>query len=768
MNPLRLSGLVPILCAAQGAILFEDNFDRPDSRNIQAELTGITNNTGSPFTAGTVYSQPFLDPNNAAPAFGVQDASATNGGGAQIIGSNLQLAVGTGTSNAYVNHNFTNPGILANGGFSVELDVLGYTQISNGQGGGFAIGMSQAEASSTGDAFDGAARMTGGFQTAINTPVPTQNVSDFWVVLRGNNTLVWGGKSGNVLGTANNISSKVGNLAANFRFADFNAGSAVTYQVILNGVLIGTGSFTWSEDASNFIGIDARDNTAVSFDNFRVGTDFVDPLIFPPTITAFEPTRLQGSNDTRFHWRVLPGTVGDPVTITIRDGGTVVHTTNTLAGFADVNTAGAASFILNAANSHAAEELGASIPPDNGYATAIRADNPTAWYRFNEAFGSPLIVDSANNPTPHNGSPIGPVTTGNSGPLGGAATFGGAGSILTNFILNPATIPTGHTVEAIVRRHAGSPTSAAIVSQMDGTTTTGRSHLAVDSDGTIQTFLAGGPPERKDADAKLPPDIWAHLTMVVDKATPEIRWYLDGVLIGSTSDGTNPDGSTFNPAFTVEPADGAWRIGTQKLADQNFWLGDMEEVVIYDKLLDDPDGNGDRSDSRVAVHSDAWFAAASGLLGIAAAAETIDPGGNTTLTIKVGADVTSVSVDQGIGTVAPVNGIITIPVSPAATTTYTVTVEGPAGTQTQTVTVTVVEVPATPPSITATRVNGSNVEVDFLGTANTQYLVRGSLGLESFDLDHGTATTGEDGSGTAIIPLVPGRGRQFYRIEESP
>jgi hypothetical protein len=255
---------------------------------------------------------------------------------------------------------------------------------------------------------------------------------------------------------------------------------------------------------------------------------------------------------------------------------------------------------------------------------------------------------------------------------------------------------------------------------------------------------------------------------VVDKLTPEIRWYIDGVLIDTTADGVNPDGSTYNPAFTLESATGAWRIGTQKAANLNFWLGDMDEVVIYDKLLDDPDGNGDRTDSRVAIHANAWFSAGSGLFGIAAASESINEGGSTTLTIKAGADVTSVSVDQGIGTVVPVNGIVTIPVSPAATTTYTVTVESPGGTQMQSVTVTVVELPDAPPAISSVTMSGGNITLNFSGAPDTTYYVRSSSSLDSFPTDLGTADTDAGGAGSVTLPLPANASRQFYRLQDTP
>ena len=264
---------------AGAALLFEDTFDRANSRNIDASLAGITDNTGSSLAADAVYIQPFLDPNNAPPTYGVQDGVASNGGGAQILANQLQLAVGAGTSNAYINHNFVNSAITDVGGFTVSLDVTGYNQATRQQGGGFAVGMSAAEAASAQDPFETTspsmvAAWTNdpyGFIGAPVGPTPTNVVSDFWIGLRGNNSIAWGGRTGNVHGVAG-LPAKTGTISVDFNFADFNAGSTVNYEVFLNDVSRGTGSFAWSGTNQNHIGIDARDNTAVSFDNFRIET----------------------------------------------------------------------------------------------------------------------------------------------------------------------------------------------------------------------------------------------------------------------------------------------------------------------------------------------------------------------------------------------------------------------------------------------------------------------------------------------------------------
>lgn len=255
----------------QAQVLFSDNFNRADSRNIQASLDGIVNNTGTSLSAGGVYSLPHLDPNNQAPTYGAQDGNAANGGGAQILSSQLRLAVGAGTSDAYINHNFINSSILSAGGFSISLDITAYAQTDYRFGGAFAIGMSASEAASAGDAFDQVSSMTGAFNdlSTLGGSLSGTVVSDFWLALRGNNTLVWGSGAGTVNGVSG-LSAKTGTISATFAFTDFNAGSTVNFDVYYNGIHEGNGTFTWSGTDENYIGIDSRDSSGTSFDNLNI------------------------------------------------------------------------------------------------------------------------------------------------------------------------------------------------------------------------------------------------------------------------------------------------------------------------------------------------------------------------------------------------------------------------------------------------------------------------------------------------------------------
>lgn len=270
---------IPFACStASGAVLFSDNFNRADSYNIQAAGAVIQNNTGSALAGGapgTIYSQPHLDPNNRAPGYAAPNTDPVDGGGARILSNTLQLAAQQpGTSNAYVNHNFTNASILDAGGFSVSLDVTAYDGTGIQQGGAFALGMSQTEAASARDAFDlTAPKMTGAFHdtSTINAIVGGNVISDFWIALRGNGSLAWGGGTGSTINGMGSV-GRTGTIRVDFYMNSFALGSSVNYHVFLNSVERGSGTFAWSEANQNYIGLDARSGPGTSFDNFSVNT----------------------------------------------------------------------------------------------------------------------------------------------------------------------------------------------------------------------------------------------------------------------------------------------------------------------------------------------------------------------------------------------------------------------------------------------------------------------------------------------------------------
>ncbi|RYD49538.1 MAG: hypothetical protein EOP85_01420, partial [Verrucomicrobiaceae bacterium] len=426
----------------------------------------------------------------------------------------------------------------------------------------------------------------------------------------------------------------------------------------------------------------------------------VTPLtLTPPVVRGFSATLLPAGNKVRLHWNVSEGGLANPTTLSIKDTATdaVVFTPSSLTGFTDLPV-GTNGFTLTATNATGAVSGVSSLEAENSFSTVVRADSPAAWFRFNDAAGSSLLADSAENAAPHDGALLGSAVGGGSSFIDGAGAFEGGSSHRTSLIFNPASVGTGpragFSVEAVVRRRASSAGNHVLVSQTDQDGV-GRVVLGVNEAGTIYSnvgvtaLTAEGAPsvgvERKEADEKLETDRWAHLVIVVDPGVPgtpgtaEIRWYLDGKKIGTTLDGVNPDGTTFTKDFLVEPSNGNWIIGAAKTQLSEFWKGDIDDLAIYPDLLDDPDRNGDTADSTVAAHHAAWYARTSGILSFKASATTVSTGGTVEFTVRTGADVTAVSIDNGVGTVPLIDGVGTITASPTATTTYRLTANGAGG-----------------------------------------------------------------------------------------
>ncbi len=263
---------------------------------------------------------------------------------------------------------------------------------------------------------------------------------------------------------------------------------------------------------------------------------------------------------------------------------------------------------------------------------------------------------------------------------------GGSG-IVTDLILDPGNVTAGFTIEAVVRRSPGAVGAKPVIIAQRGTG--GRFILSSTASGSILTDLAGG--TIKEADQTLHDDTWAHLVVVVDKLHTEIRWYRDGVQIGSTADGTNPDGSTFDPHLLLESSTGEWIIGIGKAYTDNYWKGSIDEIAVYNRVLDDPNNDNDHADSRIAAHRNAWWEKTSGLLDFVSSKTTANAGDPVQLLASVGADVTSVTIDHGVGPVPPLNGSSSVTVNPTVTTTYQVSTNGPGGPFTRSVTVTVLQ-----------------------------------------------------------------------------
>jgi hypothetical protein len=473
-----------------------------------------------------------------------------------------------------------------------------------------------------------------------------------------------------------------------------------------------------------------------------------------PVILGFEATSLPSPDGVepdkvRLHWAATPGDFATPVTGQITYGTDGLEEFTQLRGFRDIPADQASNLKLRFTNLIGSDELDTVPPaPETAHSATIRAARPVAWYRFNEGVSSGLIVDSAGGAAPHNGvlrNHIA-VNLGATGFIDGAATFNAAAAIITDRIIDPNHEDLeGFTVEAIIETDPGTgTTNRVIVSQQDSSPFIGRQILSVDETGAVRSTIGGG--GTISSGGRVPARSWSHLVGVVDITENVVTWYIDGQPAGS---GT--------PASFFEPAQGAWVIGSSKTLDGNFWRGKIDDLIIYDRILDP---------TEVLSHRDAWWDRTTGLLQSSVSTSTINAGETSQLTLRVGGDVTSVTIDNGVGPVTTKDGNAVVTLSPTATTTYTITLDGPSGPVTHNITVTVtVPVEAVSLEIQSHRIEAGSFIIHFRGLPSTTYAVKASTDLVTFGTDLGTATTSADGSGTATIPLDAGKPAEFYRIE---
>jgi len=366
------------------------------------------------------------------------------------------------------------------------------------------------------------------------------------------------------------------------------------------------------------------------------------------------------------------------------------------------------------------------------YPDTILNDEPLAYYRFEEAVGATAIADSSGNNFGGDVN-VGAVTFGDAGLFGNSGGFAGDASILTTLLLDPSA--GDFSVEALINPSALGGTQV-FVSNQDGTGL-GRSNLiTINANGVFRSFVGGA---ATDTEPIFENNSWYHVVLTYDRSAADlgettVRLYVNGELLGSS-------------LVVAEPADGGWVIGSQKLQDNSFYNGLIDELSIWDIRLDDPDGDGDESDSLVANHYKEFLAAADVLLEFDTDTEFISSGGSATLSWSVSPALTSLTVDDGTGPVdvlgTTVDCIGSLVVSPTADTTYTLTGTSPVGTEMLEVTVSI----DSPPLIDSFTSNlpevqsGSNVELS--------WVVRNAVSVE---IDNGVGVI-DPMSGTTTVTV---------------
>ncbi len=226
------------LCAqAQAAVLFADNFNRPNSGDLNASTDGKSGTLGALdwIQLGSVGSME-IDNNQLR-------------GGDDLAGG--------GWSMSYLDHNFVDSAITDAGGFNITIDLVNYATSGATRHMGIAMGMSETDAAGW----------------SHNNPNNLDYV-DLFAGYRGNQSAIQVFESSDMVidnTGAGGPGTLPKTLQVDFLFSSFDAGSPVDYVVTFGGDEMGTGSFNWSGTDENYIGVyNNLSNNQGVMDNFAI------------------------------------------------------------------------------------------------------------------------------------------------------------------------------------------------------------------------------------------------------------------------------------------------------------------------------------------------------------------------------------------------------------------------------------------------------------------------------------------------------------------
>ena len=307
------------------------------------------------------------------------------------------------------------------------------------------------------------------------------------------------------------------------------------------------------------------------------------------------------------------------------------------------------------------------------YPATVLASDPLAYYRFEEAPGATILVDSSGNGLDiDNSSPAGTTVLGSDGAVGSAVTFNGDGYLVSP--LNLDTSVGDFTIEAIIKRTAGAPEGVVIANQ-DGNLGPGRSNLVVNGAGFITTFSGGTTTNSGVINLG---ESFDHVILTFDQSAvvegvePTFRFFINGAEAGTGN-------------AIPEAANGSWVIGANKVLTTQFFNGVVDDVAIYGSRLDDPDGDGDSSDSKIGEHYKGFLSDSITVESFGSSVTYLDSGESAQLNWLVSPELSSLTLDDGTGPIdvlaQTIDGEGSIIVSPTATTTYALTGVGSFGSE---------------------------------------------------------------------------------------
>ncbi len=304
---------------------------------------------------------------------------------------------------------------------------------------------------------------------------------------------------------------------------------------------------------------------------------------------------------------------------------------------------------------------------------AVNSDSPLAYYRFEEVPGATTLADSSGNGLDIDYSvDAGTTELGVAGAVGLAALFNGDGSILTPLLFDPSV--GDFTIEAVVQAGT-SAIDGVILSNQDGTLGPGRSNLVANAARQFTSFSGGA---TTNSGVTATEGGFDHIILTYDQSAvadgvdPTFRFYVNGVEAGTG-------------LAVAEAANGNWLIGSNKVPTSQLFNGTIDEIAIYNKRLDDPNGDGDIADSRAEAHYLEFLADSETLVMFEGSVPYLDSGQSAELSWFVSPALTSLTLDGGTGPVdvlgQTTEGLGNATVSPTATTTYTLEGTGPLGTE---------------------------------------------------------------------------------------
>lgn len=301
------------------------------------------------------------------------------------------------------------------------------------------------------------------------------------------------------------------------------------------------------------------------------------------------------------------------------------------------------------------------------YPAIVQADSPLAYFRFEEDPSAAFAADSSGNGNDSaDYANLGTGTIGVPGAIGKAVRFNGDGAIVTGLTFDPSV--SDFSIEFLANLSGvGDGRTQVVVSNRNGAGT-GRSNVSISGTGEVTSFT-GGATSNSGIISKN--EDWQHFVLSYENSTTTMRIFIDGV------EGTPTVLQNLGIPRAVESADGEWVIGAHKLITQQWVTGLIDEVAIYDKRLDDPNGDGDTNDSVVGTHYEA-FREDTGIFIFEANRIFVDAGEPVDLSWTVSPNMSSLEIDNGIGDLLP--GLSTDPdgrqsgsitINPTTTTTYT-------------------------------------------------------------------------------------------------